>query len=227
MALSTADIKRFIGQGEVYINVKPPVAGTTAETAGPLLFVAPGAGEPETGIPQKVGVITAADYVGLTNGPASIEYKPEWKGVEVEQAYGEIAPRVTKETVQVKFRMAEAHYTNLRRAIQTGTTVSIAGASGAPNKELTVVGGKIFFDPTCLAIVSPIGSYTDTQPTPALHKLYEWVVLYSAISVEGVKLEYKRGETRMVDVTFTGYAEVSRPEGDQLFQLGQDVDPTI
>jgi hypothetical protein len=226
MALSTADIKRFIGQGEVYINVKAPLAGATAADCGPLLFVAPGAGEPETGIPQRTDAITAADYVGLTSGPATLEYKPEWKGIEVEQANGEIAPRVTKEMVTVKFTMAEAHYTNLRIAMQTGTAVSIAGAAGAPNKELTVTGGGIFFDPICVAIVSPIGSYTDTQPTPAPHNLFEWVVIYQAISTEGVKIEYKRNNTRLVEVTLTGYADVSRPVNDQLYQHGQDVDPS-
>lgn len=227
MALSTADIKRFVGQGEVYINVKVPEAGATAADCGPLLFVDPAPGDPETGIPQKTGMTTAADYVGLTSGPATWEAKPEWKGIEVEQANGEIAPRVTKEMVTLKFTMAEAHYRNLRIAMQTGTAISIAGTAGAPDKELTVSGGKIFFDPICVAVVSPIGSYMDTQPTPALHNMFEWVVIYEAISTEGVKVEYKRNQTRLVEVTLTGYASVGRPEGDQLYQHGQDKDPSI
>jgi hypothetical protein len=52
------------------------------------------------------------------------------------------------------------------------------------------------------------------------------VCIYDALSVDGVKLDYKRNENRMVEVTITGYADPTRDAGDQLFQIGQDEDPT-
>jgi hypothetical protein len=221
MALDSTPLRHFIGQGEIYTRVKKPDVG------GAQLFVAADPGEPETGIPQVAGGTDAADYVGLTNGPASLEYKPEYKAVEIEQTYVEVEPRLVKESVTLKFKCALPTYQNLLLALQSATRLSVAGDGNTPNKEVLQVGGLIFSDPQTICLVSKIGSYTDTAMTPAPHNLFEWITLYQAMSVDGLKLDYKRGETRMVEVTFTGYGDVSRPDGDQLFQLGQDTDPTL
>jgi hypothetical protein len=112
-------------------------------------------------------------------------------------------------------------------AVQAGTVVTTNGAAGAPNKQTIHVGGLTFIDPIAVCLVSPIGSYTDTETTPKAHNLFEWVTIYQRMSVTGVKLDYKRAETRMIDVEFTGYADPSRPRGDQFFQIGQDEDSTL
>lgn len=206
-------LRRFIGQGEVYYDVNTP-----ASDFDPILFVA---GSP--GVPQISSGATAAPSVGLTSGPASLEYKPEFKGVEVEQANGEVAPRLTKESVTLKFKMAEATYDRLKLALQTATLTTTTGSGVTPTTRLLSMGGQTFFPTQCIALVSPIGTYTDSS---TVVELFEWVALYQALSVDGVKLDYKRNETRMVEVTITGYADVTRGVGDQLFQIGQDEDPT-
>jgi hypothetical protein len=95
-----APLKQFIGEGNVYINVKVPAASTSLATSIPQEFLAPTVPtDPETGIPLDKAGTLGATSVGLTNGPRTVEYKPEYKGVEVEQAAGEVAPRVTKEAV--------------------------------------------------------------------------------------------------------------------------------
>jgi hypothetical protein len=206
-------LKKFIGQGEIYYNVGKPTS---------FAAITFGAGA-NAKIPQKQDGTTNADSVGLTSGPATLEYKPEFKGVEVEQAYGEVAPRVTKETVTLKFKCAEATYTRIKLALQTGTLTTDVGAAGDPTDQLLSVGGKTFFSSQCIALVSDLGTY-DNAGTPV--DIWEWVAIYEAMSVDGLKLDWKRGETRMVEVTITGYADVTRSEGDQLFQIGQLEDPT-
>jgi hypothetical protein len=309
-------LKKFIGQGEIYLNVTKP-NDMTALTL------------------NAQGIPTGGTSVGLTNGPASLEYKPEFKGLEVEQAFGELAPRLTKETVTLKFKCAEATYDRIQAALpmstleqdttatgiadpvtaptlahaaastalaagdyhvayayitangvtlpspdatvtlvagdnitttdlgilpggvtgviwylsvaansatmkqiaqaadgaaQTFTTLPAAGAAspqtvnttGGANRNLLMVGGKIDAITQCVALVSKIGTYSYMGTTVVL---YEWVCVYEAMSVDGVKLDWKRGENRMVEITITGYADVTRSEGDQLYQLGQLAQP--
>ncbi len=195
-------LKKFIGQGEVFTGVTKPADGVIM------------------GFEQAYGLPLGGVSVGLTSGEATLEYKPEFAGVEVEQAYGEVAPRVKKETVTLKFKCAEATYARIKVALSTATeTVLVAGtAPDTARRVLLTVGGKTFFDPQCVALVSNIGTYTHQS---SINNLYEWVCLYSAISVDGLTLEWKRGETRMIEVTMTGYADVTRTEGDQLFQFVQ------
>lgn len=318
MAITQAEVdalKKFIGQGEIYLGVTKP---------GDMAALALNAQGQPTGT-----------SVGLTSGPASLEYKPEFKGLEVEQAFGELAPRLTKEGVTLKFKCAEATYDRIQAALpmstlqqdttatgiadpttaptlahapastglaagdyhvayafitangvtkptpdatvtiiagdnitttalgalpggvtgvvwylsvaannatmkqiaqaadgstQTFTTLPAAGAAspqpvnttGGANRNMLMVGGKIDAVTQCVALVSKIGTYTYMATTVTL---YEWVCLYEAMSVDGVKLDWKRGENRMVEVTITGYADVTRSEGDQLFQLGQMASP--
>jgi hypothetical protein len=201
-------LKRFIGQGEIYLNCKKPDDMTALTLTG--------------GVPKAADGTTDATSVGLTNGPASLEYKPEFAAIEVEQAFGEIAPRLTKESVTLKFKCAEATYDRIQAALSTSTLVSVAGAGANPTSNVLTVGGKIDAATQCVVLVSKIGSYSHMSTTV---DLYEWVCLYEAMSVDGVKLDWKRGENRMVEVTITGYADVTRSEGDQLFQLGQLAQP--
>jgi hypothetical protein len=213
MAVTQAQVdslKRFIGQGEIYLNCEKP-ADMTA-----LVLTA--------GVPKDVGGTQDAASVGLTNGPASLEYKPEFKGLEVEQAFGELAPRLTKETVTLKFKCAEATYDRIKAALPMSTLVSVVGTGTTPTSNVLLVGGKIDATTQCIVLVSKIGTYVNGGTTV---QLYEWVCLYEAMSVDGVKLDWKRGENRMVEVTITGYADVTRSEGDQLFQIGQLADPGV
>jgi hypothetical protein len=207
-------LRQFVGQGEIYLDVLNPA------TNAPMAFLAlTGA---NSGKPKDATVITnPATSVGLTSGPASLDYKPEFKGVEIEQAYGEVAPRVTKESVTLKFKCAESTYDKLQVALQTGTLDFDDNVAGiVPDSNTLYVGGLTFFDAQAIALVSNIGSYFDSGSMTTID-LYEWLLLYNAMSVSGLKLDWKRGETRMVEVEVTGYADVTRNEGDQLFQIGQ------
>ncbi len=343
-------LKRFIGQGEIYINVGKP-----ATSFAPIIFGSAG----NALIPQKVGGSTNADSMGITSGPATLEYKPEFAGVEVEQAYGEVAPRVKKEAVTLKFKCAESTYDRIKAALQTGTlaqqnqsagnanpvgvpvgtaaaggtltagtywiayawrrttgigaavggeTVGLVSAgtalsagnltlaftnlsggqlppggysvnwyvsiapsatydpaamrfyvnnagtgtanisapatltgldtaatsykrvptanyTGNPGYDMLKVGGLTFLPSTCVTLVSDLGTFNNAGGVGP-QRIWEWLTLYEALSVDGLTLSWKRGETRMVDVTMTGYADVTREEGDQLFQFGQLEDPT-
>jgi hypothetical protein len=202
-AAQVQTLRNMVGQGEIYSGCTKPATNTA--------------------IALTAGVPAGGTSVGLTSGPASLDYKPEFKGVEIEQAYGEVAPRVTKESVTLKFKCAESTYDKLQLALQTATHATTAGSGATPTKNTLYIGGLTFFNDQCICLVSNIGSYVYMATTV---QLYEWVCIYSAMSVSGLKLDWKRGETRMVEVEITGYADVTRNEGDQLFQIGQQKDPS-
>lgn len=194
--MGLSNLKKFIGQGEIYVGVTAPAANTALALT---------AGVPATGTD-----------VGLTSGEATLTYKPTFTGVSIEQTTGEVAPRVTNETVELKFMAAEAVVANIGLALQTGTSHTTTG----PGRTFYTVGGKVFFSNQCVVLVSP---FVDDGTG---NTWYEWVCLYSAMSVQGLVLKYKRNDTRMIEVTFTGYPDPTRPVGDQTFQIGQQTTDT-
>ena len=195
-----AALRTYIAQGEIWTGVTKPAADAIM------------------GFDQASATPLGGTSVGLTSGPATLEYKPEFKGIEVEQAYGEIAPRVTKETVTLKFKLPVASYDKLQLALQTAALTTTTGSGATPTVRLLSIGGETFFPTQSIALVSEVGEWTSQDST---NKLYEWICLYEALSVDGLKLDFQRGETRMVEVTMTGYADVTRNEGDQLYQFVQ------
>lgn len=204
-AEQVAALKKNIGAATIYTGVTKPADKT------PVTLTA--------------GVPTGGTSIGMTSGPATFEYKPEYADVQVEQSLAPVAPRITKESVTLKFRSAEAVFNTLKLAIQSGDTVSTSGVAPAPDLDIIYVGGDIFAnDPQCVALVTEIGHFTHMSTE---YTLYEFIVLYEVLSVEGVSVNFKLGETRMVDVTLTGYADVTRPVRDQLFQWGRQADPTV
>ncbi len=202
-AAQVAALKKNIGAATIYTGVTKPAD--------------------QTPITLTAGVPTGGVDVGMTSGPATFEYKPEYADVQVEQSLAPVAPRITKETVTLKFRSAEAVFNTLKLAIQSGNTASTTGVAPAPDLDIIYVGGDIFAnDPQCVALVTKIGSFTYMSTD---YDLFEFIVLYEVLSVDGVSVAFKLGETRMVDVTLTGYADVTRPIRDQLFQWGRQGTP--
>lgn len=191
--MAVNDLKRYIGEGNIYVGITKPADLTALYTT------------------WTNGVPAGGRNVGETVDAAELSYKPTFEDVRIEQAYGHVAPRVVDEAVSLKFKCAVASYQNLALALQTGHQVTAAGVA-----DTLFVGGRPFTASQTVALVSPI-----KNPTTGDTEFYEWVCLYEAYSIEGLTLPYKRGQTRLVDVTINGYADITRTEKDQLFQIGQ------
>jgi len=87
--------------------------------------------------------------------------------------------------------------------------------------DLLTVGGQTFIEEQCVALVSEIGSWDNGGPVI----LYEVVCIYNCLSTNGVEITWKRTDTRMVKITLTGYADVTRNVNDQLYQHYQMSEP--
>lgn len=188
-----------IAQGEIFTGCTKPVADFTKFT-----FTA--------------GVPAGGASVGMTNGPAVFKYAPTYAGVNIEQTMGEVAPRIQKEAVTLSFTCAEDTAARIKLACTNGTLVNTPGATNVPTTDVLYVGGQILGStPTCVVLVSKTGSFVYMGTTVGL---YEWVGIYSAIVTDGYEVSFKLGETRMVKLTMTAYADVTRGAGDQFFQHG-------
>lgn len=172
---------------------------------------------------SSIGVPTGGVWVGLTSGPTVFTYKPDVKGSEIEQVYGEVEPHVVKETASLKFKCAEASFLSIQLATQTGTAVTTAAVGAVPGTQTLFVGGKIFHNTQCVVLISDIGSFAYMSTTV---KLYEYVVFYKVMSVTGILNTYKRGEPRMITVDFNAYPDATRATGDQMYQHGKLVGPS-
>ena len=170
------------------------------------------------------GVPAGGVTVGMTTGPTTFKYQPEFGDLQIEQTLGAVAPRITKESLSISFTCAEDSAARIKLACTNGKLVNTAGSAGTPTTDVIYVGGQILgHSTTCLAIVSPIGSY-DNAGTPV--NLYEWVMVYAALVTNGYEVAFKLGENRVVKVEMSAYADPTRAVGDQLFQHGFMSDPT-
>lgn len=191
-------LTEYIGRGDVYLI---PRASCPAD--GALMT-------------HINGVPTGGVWVGLTGSAAQFKYKPEVKAMSIEQVLGDVAPRLHKEQGTVQFECSEATYLNIASALASAQTGTVAGTPGSiPTRNWIKVGGKTTVTPVTLAIVSPIPGST----APAR---FEWICCYVVVAANGVELNYAKSENRQVKVTLELYADATRTEGDQLFQLIQE-----
>lgn len=145
-------------------------------------------------------------YVGFTNGPATLTYRPTYYMVQTEQAFAEVITVPTAEEATLGFVLLESDYKNLAVGIGQGTTKVTGG--GTPNNAI-FVGGKSLVALSVVVMVSKhrsgVGYYIST--------------LYQAYSDGGVALNFERRAETRIGVTMRSLADATRPVGDQLFQL--------
>lgn len=193
--------KVHIGQGDVWIGGTAPAAGTDPTS-------------PINGTPSALNAFTTAyaaptsggTYVGFTNGPATLTYRPTFYGVTTEQAFADVITTPTAEEATLGFTMLESSYANLTNAFGQGTGRVVG--SGTLSNTL-YLGGR----PDTVVKVVTMLSRKRTGVG------YYVLTVYQGYNSEGVSINYeKRAETR-IPVTIRALADVTRPQGDQLFQL--------
>jgi len=152
--------------------------------------------------------------LGLTKGGVTFRYGAEFHDSTVDQ-YGNTPVKVTLlgERVEIVAPLAESTVENLARAIPHGQLVG-AGA----NKKLTI-GRKAGHDMLQYAkklVVHPVANPEDDLSDDA--------TIYKALPAPEIECAFTAENERVYNVTFRGYPDLTRPEGDQLCCIG---DPNI
>lgn len=145
-------------------------------------------------------------YVGFTNGPATLAFRPTYYMVETEQAFAEVLVVPTAEEATLTFTMQEADYRNLALSLGQATTEVNAGA---PVNTALFVGGKSSVNLQCVTMLSRKRTATG----------YFVSTLYQAYSNDGASLNWERRAEQRNPVTMRCLADTTRPVGDQLFQI--------
>ncbi len=193
--MATDVTKIHIGQGDIWLGGTPPTAGVdlTDPTTSAVNSMTANYAAPTSG----------GTYVGFTNGPATLTYKPTYYMVETEQAFSEVVVTPTAEECSLDFVMVEASYTNLANVMGQATTSTGGGA----NK--IYVGSKATVTTQLLAMSSRKRSGTG----------YYILTIYQVYSMDGVSLNFERRKETANKVNMRALANTARPVGDQLFQL--------
>lgn len=197
--------KIHLGPGDVWVTsdlTAAPTAGGDLNdpTSSSLMTMASGFTAPST------SASPSWRYVGFTNGPATLTYRPTFYMVETEQAFAEVITTPTAEEATLAATLLEADYRNLSVGMALATTEVNAGA---PVNNAVFVGGKTAVNLNVVVMLSRKRSGTG----------YFLLTLYQAYSQEGVSLGFVRREEMKIAVTLRCLANATRPVGDQLFQL--------
>lgn len=184
-----------IGQGDVWIGGTPPAAGVdlTDPTTSALNTMVTGYTAPTSG----------GTAVGLTNGPATLLYKPTYYMVISEQAFAEIIVIPTSEETTLDFMMMEVSYQNLHTVMGQSATKTGGGYNA------NYVGGLLTVTPR-LAVLnsrkrSGVGYYITS--------------IYQAYSQDGISAAFDRRKEVTLKTLLRALADTTRPVGDQLFQI--------
>jgi hypothetical protein len=145
-------------------------------------------------------------YVGFTNGPSTLTYRPTYYMVQTEQAFAEVVVTPTGEETTLGCTLLESGYQNLAVGIGQGTTKVV---TGPPAYNAVFVGGKAT---TALSVVVLMSRHRSGTG-------YYVATLYQAYSDQGVALNFDRRSETRIGVSFRALANAARPVGDQLFQI--------
>jgi hypothetical protein len=202
--MATDVSKVHIGPGELYatsdLTAAPTKGGTyTDPTTSSIMTMTAGLALPAT------SANPAWRHIGFTQGSATLTYRPTYYMVESEQAFGEILTVPTNEESTLAAIMLEADYRNLALAAGQATTEVNAGL---PVNDALFVGGK-----------QSVGLNVIVLCSRKRVAGYFVLTLYQAYSSEGISLPFARREESRIPVTFRCVPDVTRPIGDQLFQL--------
>lgn len=182
VAVDTSYIVKHFSNAKIFTGVTAPADGAVLALTG---------GAPASGVD-----------IGATQGEATFMYQSKIETVDIEQAYGGVAPHAVSEEVHIRCTMLEHTYANMLRALSQGT----GSTSGGVNK--IELGGKTAVTGFCVAMVAK----HDTEA------LYDVAVIYDAVQMAPVSFDVKRGQERKIQLDLTGRAVPARAVGDQIAQ---------
>jgi hypothetical protein len=148
------------------------------------------------------GTPTGGTDIGGTDGPATFQAVADIQGIDVQQVFGPVGPRMVSEQASIVCTILETSYANLLIAFGQGT-------GSTPNStNLIELGGREDVPTRCVVLLA---KHADEAK-------YDIWTLYKAVVTGGVNIPVNRGEPRRVQVTFMGIPDHARPAGDQLWQ---------
>lgn len=184
------------GPGKLWLNCTVPTSGNrlVIDTDG-----APTAGSPS--------------YVGATEGAVTVALAPKLDPIEADQVSAPIDVVMTGEAESIEVTMKQSDLALLRYFLVHGTYSSGTDSSlpsGAQAYEEIKFGGIIAVPTQSVAVISPrrdaAGKYVVSQ-------------LYKAYQAEAVQLPFARGKETTYKIKFTGLADATRAEGDQVGKI--------
>ena len=190
-----------IGHMDLWLGGTPPTGGSD--------LTDPTAGTPSAFNTAAVGYTaptSGGTYVGFTNGPATLAYRPTYYMVETEQAFAEVAVVPTGEESTLSFNAQEITLNNLKAAYGQATSRVVAGPPAANG---IYVGSK----PT-VATQLAVGISRKQSGTG-----YFILSIYRAYSFAGASVNFERRAESRIPTELRALADLTRPVGDQLFQL--------
>lgn len=201
-AAQIAEMNKLIHEAAIYTNCTKPADGAD--------------------VVLTAGVPAGGQYAGITSGETKWTYKPTMTGDLINEATGMVAFRKTDEVASVDFMMAVGDYKGIKLAFQDAVSTTTVGSGATPTVNTLSVGGKFEVTPQCVVLVAQVDTFLNMSTTIVC---YEWLVVYNAISENGVEHAYKRNQTRMVKVTLKAIADPTRTAGDQLLKYGFQENP--
>lgn len=212
-----AELKSLTKPAAIYINCRKPDAGAPNKLRA-------------NGKPHRVNSVTTsaevdADFVGMTTGPTTVEYKPTLDTININEARGGVAPIITDEEGTLKFECAVATIENIRMASVGATNTTVVGAStGQPDYKLNEYGGGFDVPEITIVLVTDLGIAALIDATANVQLREVWT-LYNCVPSEGFSISFELDKRRTLPVTMKLFPDVTRPLGAQLFQTYVTVDP--
>lgn len=201
--MATPNVQNIqMGAGNIWVGGTAPTAGTdpTDPTAGTPSALNAAADSAFSG-PTSGGT-----YVGFTNGASNMAYRPTYYMVETEQAFAEVAVVPTGEEATLSFTALELTYLNIKNAFGQVVTRVVAGP---PAANVVYVGSR----PTV-----PVNVVTLIARKKSLVG-YFILTIYTGYSFSGATFNFERRADTKIPTEIRCLADLTRPEGDQLFQI--------
>lgn len=143
--------------------------------------------------------------IGCTDGGIQIAYEAERQDVFCDQSLTPVTSFISAESVEISFTMRELNIENLQRAIENTTLTSTASA------KCLDVGGDTSFVPI------PLKVEVDFNDASGRRFVYTFFMVRST---GGLDVTYgERENPAQADVTFTAFADTTKPAGQQLFSV--------
>ncbi|WP_129596031.1 Ig-like domain-containing protein [Anaerophilus nitritogenes] len=153
-------------------------------------------------------------YLGLTKGGVTLKYEAEYHTLTSDQTGKTPLDDVgIGETVTVEFHLLDTSLEKMTSVMPTaspekeGDHVKAVTFGRRPGLRLTHHSGKL--------VIHPISAGPGD--------LSKDVIIYRAGNKAGLELAYKLDDEWVIPCKYTGYYDDFRPEGDQLFRIGEDI----
>jgi hypothetical protein len=196
MAVTIANIQKYIGAGKIYVNCAVPPPG-----ASWLQYA-------------SNGVPSGGTEIGATQGESKFTYKATVEGVDIEQSFFVVAPHITAEDATITCNCLEPTVANVKLAM--GGSVMQGTVTGTGAGTAIRFGGVSSTSGQCVCVVA------EQATNPG--KFYGGMI-YTAVNDSGLERPFKKGKEVGLGFTFKSFpstSDLSRPNGEICGQWSEE-----